>query len=137
MWILYATLAAFFAAITSILSKLGLEGVNSNVAMAIRTAVVLIMAWAMVFLTGRQTEIANISQRSLMFLVASGVATGASWYFFFRALQIGDVSRVVGIDKFSVVITMVLAFIFLGEVVTTKVVIGGVLITVGTLLLVL
>ena len=137
MWVLYAILAAAFAAITSIFSKLGLEGVHSNVAIAIRTSVVLFLAWLMVFVTKTQNQIVTITTKNLIFLILSGVATGASWYFFFKALQIGDVSRVAAIDKFSVVITMILAFIFLGEVVTTKVIIGGILITVGTLLLVL
>ena len=137
MWILYAFLAAFFAAITSILARIGLEGVNSNLATAIRTVVVLFMAWAIVFATGVWREIPNVAQRSWIFLGLSGLATGVSWLFFFAALQRGDVSRVVPIDKFSVVITMVLAFIILGEAVTVKTVIGGLLITAGTLVLVL
>ena len=137
MWILYAILAAFFAALTSIFAKLGITGVNSNLAVAIRTIVVLIMAWSIVFITGKQSDIANITQKSWIFLVLSGCATGASWLFFYKALQLGDVSKVVPIDKFSIVITMVMAFIILGESVNAKTIIGGVLITVGTLLFVL
>ena len=136
MWAVYAVLAALFAALTSISAKIGIENVNSNLATAIRTAVVLIVAWGIVFFTGRQNEIANISQRSWTFLVLSGCATGLSWLFFFKALQMGEVSKVVPIDKLSVVITMALAFVILGEVVTVKVVIGGALITIGTLFLV-
>jgi len=137
MWIVYALLAAVFAALTSILARIGIEGVNANLATAIRTVVVLVMAWGIVFFTGVWREVPEIGQRSWLFLVLSGLATGASWLFFFMALQRGDVSRVVPIDKFSVVITMVLAFIILGEPMTPKTIIGGVLITGGTLVLVL
>ena len=137
MWIIYALLAAVFAALTSILAKIGLDGVNSNVAVAIRTAVVLVMAWGIVFLTGRQGEIAAITQRSWLFLVLSGFATGLSWLFFFRALQLGEASRVIPIDKASVVIAMILAFAFLGETADVKTVAGGLLIAAGTLVLVL
>jgi len=137
MWILYAILAAVFAAATAILARIGIQGVNPNLATAIRTVVVLVMAWGIVFVTGVHRGIPDITTRSWIFLVLSGVATGASWLFFFRALQIGDVSRVVPIDKFSVVITMIMAFVFLGEAVTTKGVIGGILITIGTIILVL
>jgi len=137
MWAVFALLSAFFAALVAILARLGLEGVNSHLAVAIRTVVVMAMAWGMVFLTGNQLGIAQISQRNWVFLVLSGVATGLSWLFFFRALQIGEVSRVVPIDKFSVVITMVMAFVILGETVTLKVIIGGILITLGTLIMVL
>jgi transporter family protein len=137
MWILYALLAAFFAALTAILAKIGIEGVNSNLAVAIRTCVVLIMAWGLVFITGKQNEIADIAQKSWVFLILSGCATGLSWLFFYKALQLGDVSKVVPIDKLSVVITMVLAFIILGESVNAKTIIGGILITIGTLLFVL
>jgi transporter family protein len=137
MWIIYALLAAFFAALTSILAKIGIENVNPNLATAIRTVVVLVMAWGIVFITGQQSGIPNISQKSWIFLVLSGCATGLSWLFFFRALQIGDVSKVVPVDKISVVISMVLAFVILGEALTVKTVIGGVLITLGTLVLVL
>jgi len=137
MWILYAFLAAIFAALTSILARIGIEGVNSNLATAIRTVVVLFMAWGIVFMTSVWREIPNIGQRSWVFLGLSGIATGASWLFFFLALQRGDVSRVVPIDKFSVVITMVLAFTLLGEAVTTKAVIGGLFIALGTIIMIL
>lgn len=137
MWIVYALLAAFFAALTSILARIGIQNVNSNLATAIRTTVVLIIAWGIVFFTHKHHEIANIEQKSWIFLILSGMATGASWLFFFRALQIGDVSRVVPIDKFSVVITILLAFIFLGEAMTAKTIIGALLITAGTLVLIL
>lgn len=137
MWAVYALLAAVFAAITSILARIGIEGVNANLATAIRTVVVLVMAWGIVFITGVWREIPEIGQRSWTFLVLSGLATGASWLFFFMALQRGDVSRVVPIDKFSVVITMVLAFIILGEPMTPKTIAGGLLITGGTLVLLL
>ena len=137
MWVVYALLAAIFAALTSILARIGIEGVNANLATAIRTVVVLVLAWGIVFFTGVWREMPEISQRSWIFLTLSGLATGASWMFFFWALQRGDVSRVVPIDKFSVVITMVLAFIILGEPMTPKTIIGGILITGGTLVLVL
>lgn len=136
MWAVYALLAALFAALTSILAKIGLENVNANLATAIRTVVVLIFAWAIVFITGRQSELADINQRSWLFLTLSGVATGLSWLFFFRALQIGEASKVIPVDKFSVVIGIVLAFIVLGEPMTTKTVIGGLLITAGTFVLI-
>lgn len=136
MWIIYGSLAAFFAALTSILIKIGLEGVNSNVALAVRTVVILVMAWAMVFLTGSTRELSNISNRNMIFLIASGFATGASWYFFFRALAIGEVSRVATLDKFSVVITIVLAAVILGESLTPKMMIGAGLITLGMVLLI-
>jgi transporter family protein len=137
MWIVYALLAALFAALTSILAKIGIEGVNSNLATAIRTVVVLIMAWGIVFATGKHHDISGIAQKSWLFLTLSGLATGLSWLFFYKALQLGDASKVVPIDKFSVVISMVLAFIILGEAVTGKVIVGGILITLGTLLLIL
>jgi transporter family protein len=137
MWIVYALLAAVFAALTSILAKMGLENVNANLATAIRTAVVLIMAWGIVLVTGRYHEVADISRKSWLFLILSGGATGLSWLFFFKALQIGDASKVIPVDKISVVIAMVLAFIILGEAVTVKTIIGGLLITAGTLFLVL
>jgi len=136
MWILYALLAALFAALTSILAKLGLENVNSNLATAIRTVVVLIMAWGLVFITGKQHEVVNIAQRSWIFLTLSGCATGLSWLFYYKALQLGEASKVIPIDKFSVVISMVLAFVILGEAMTVKTIIGGLLITLGTLFLV-
>jgi transporter family protein len=137
MWVVYALLAALFAAGTSILAKIGLQGVDPNLGTAIRTVVVLLMAWGIVFITGVQRGITDITSRSWLFLVLSGLATGASWLFFFRALQLGPVSKVVPIDKVSVVIAMVLAFVFLGETMNAKAIIGGVLITVGTLTLVL
>ncbi|MGN6714236.1 EamA family transporter [Anaerocolumna jejuensis] len=137
MWIVYALLSALFAALTSILAKTGMKNVNSNVGTAIRTIVVLFMAWLIVFLTGKYKEIPNITQRSWIFLILSGIATGLSWLCYFKALQIGDASKVVPVDKFSVVITMVLAFLFLGEPLNTKTIAGGVLITFGMLVLVL
>jgi len=138
MWLLYALLAAVFAGVTAILAKIGITGVDANLAVAIRTTVVLVMAWLMVFVTGTNvSSISEITTRSWVFLVLSGVATGASWFFFFRALQVGDVSRVVPIDKLSVVITIVLAFVILGETVSWKGIVGAVLITIGTLFMVL
>lgn len=137
MWVLFAVLSAIFAALTSILAKVGIEGVNSNLATAIRTAVVLVMAWGIVLLTGTLGGISAITTRGWIFLVLSGLATGASWLCYYYALQIGDASRVVPIDKFSVVITMVLAFVFLYETVDWKTILGGVLITAGTLIMVL
>ena len=137
MWAVLAVLSAIFAALTSILAKVGIDGVNSNLATAIRTFVVLIMAWGMVFLTDAQGGIGSISRRSWIFLILSGLATGASWLCYYKALQMGDASKVVPIDKLSVVITLVLAFAFLHEKLTAKSVIGCVLITAGTLLMVL
>jgi transporter family protein len=136
MWVVYALLAALFAALTSILAKIGIEHVNSNLATAIRTVVVLIMAWGIVFVTGKHHELTNITQKSWLFLILSGCATGVSWLFFYKALQLGDVSKVVPIDKLSVVITIVLAFAILGEAVSAKTIIGGLLIAAGTLLLI-
>ncbi len=137
MWIIFALLSAFFAAATSILAKIGIEGINSNLATAIRTIVVLVMAWGIVFFTGTQGQISNISQKSWIFLVLSGIATGLSWLFYYKALQIGEASKVVPIDKFSVVISMVLAFIVLKEAITIKTVLGGIFITIGTFILIL
>jgi len=137
MWVLYAILSAVFAALTSVLAKIGIENVNANLATAIRTIVVLIMAWGIVFITGKQSGVADISQKSWIFLALSGIATGASWLFYYKALQIGEVSRVVPIDKFSVVISMILAFVILGESLTAKTIIGGILITAGTLAMIL
>ena len=137
MWVWFALLSAVFAALTSILAKLGIEGVDSNLATAIRTAVVLVMAWGIAFLTGKQHGIADIGPRSWLFLILSGLATGASWLFYYRALQLGEASRVAPIDKLSVVLTMVLAFLILHETVTVKGLVGGALITVGTLVLIL
>lgn len=137
MWFVFALLSAVFAALTSILAKVGVNGVNSNLATAIRTAVVLLMAWGMVFLTNAQSGIAEISKKSWLFLILSGLATGASWLCYYRALQIGEASKVVPIDKLSVVITLVLAFVFLHERFTPKSLIGCLLIGAGTLLMVL
>ena len=137
MWMLFAILSAVFAALTSILAKVGSDGVNSNLATAIRTVVVVIMAWGMVFLTNAQSGLDEISRKSWLFLILSGLATGASWLFYYRALQIGEASKVVPIDKLSVVITLVLAFVFLHEQVTPKSLLGCVLIGAGTLLMVL
>lgn len=136
MWILFAVLSAVFAALTSILAKVGIDGVNSNLATAIRTVVVVIMAWGMVFLTNVQGEITHISKKSWIFLILSGIATGASWLCYYRAIQIGEVSKVVPIDKMSVVLTLILAFIFLREEFTVKSIIGCVLIAAGTLVMV-
>lgn len=137
MWLLFALLSSIFAALTSILAKLGVDGVNSNLATAIRTSVVLVMAWGMVFITDTQKGITQISQKSWIFLIMSGLATGASWLCYYRALQSGDVSKVVPIDKLSVVITLVLAFVFLHEQLSVKSLIGCILISAGTLLMVL
>lgn len=137
MWFVFALLSAVFAALTSILAKVGVNGVNSNLATAIRTAVVLVMAWGMVFLTNAQSGLAEISKKSWLFLILSGLATGASWLCYYRALQIGEASKVVPVDKLSVVITLVLAFMFLHENFTTKSLLGCVLIGAGTLLMVL
>ncbi len=137
MWLLFAMLSAIFAALTSILAKVGIEGVNSNLATAIRTIVVVFMAWGMVFLTNAQNGIGQIGKKSWIFLILSGLATGASWLCYYRALQLGEASKVVPIDKLSVVITLVLAFVFLHEEFTAKSLIGCVLIGAGTLLMVL
>lgn len=137
MWLLFALLSSIFAALTSILAKVGIEGVNSNLATAVRTMVVVVMAWGMVFLTGAQSGIQEISKKSWIFLILSGLATGASWLCYYRALQIGEASKVVPIDKLSVVITLVLAFVFLHERFTPKSLVGCILIGIGTLIMVL
>lgn len=137
MWLVLAIGSAVFAALTSILAKIGISGVNSTLATAIRTVVVLAMSWGMVFLTNAQQGINEISRRSWLFLILSGLATGASWLFYYKALQMGDASKVVPIDKLSVVITLVLAFVFLHEQFTIKSAVGAVLITAGTLVMVL
>ena len=137
MWLVFALLSAVFAALTSILAKIGIEGVNSNLATAIRTVVVVLMAWGMVFLTHAQAGLGEISRKSWLFLILSGLATGASWLCYYRALQMGQASKVVPIDKLSVVITLVLAFVFLHEQFTAKSLIGCVLIGAGTLIMVL
>lgn len=137
MWLVFALLSAVFAALTSILAKIGIENVNSNLATAVRTVVVLVMAWGMVFLTNAQSGLSQISRKSWIFLILSGLATGASWLCYYKALQIGDASKVVPIDKLSVVITPVLAFVFLHEQFTAKSLAGCALIAAGTLLMVL
>ena len=137
MWLLFALLSAVFAALTSILAKIGIEGVNSNLATAIRTVVVVIMAWGMVFLTNAQNGLSEIGKKSWIFLIVSGLATGASWLCYYRALQVGEASKVVPIDKLSVVFTLILAFVFLHEQFTIKSLVGCILIGAGTLLMVL
>ena len=137
MWFVFALLSAVFAALTSILAKVGIDGVNSNLATAIRTVVVVVMSWGMVFLTNAQGCIMDISRKSWLFLILSGLATGASWLCYYKALQVGEASKVVPIDKLSVVITLVLAFVFLHEKFTPKSFIGCVLIGIGTLIMVL
>ena len=137
MWMIFAVLSAVFAALTSILAKIGIEGVNSNLATAIRTIVVVIMAWGIVFLTHAQNGLAEISKKSWIFLILSGLATGASWLCYYKALQMGDASKVVPIDKLSVVITLILAFVFLHEQFTAKSLIGCILIGAGALIMVL
>lgn len=137
MWFVFAILSAVFAALTSILAKVGIDGVNSNLATAIRTVVVVIMAWVMVFLTNNQSGLSEISKKSWVFLILSGLATGVSWLCYYKALQMGDASKVVPIDKLSVVITLILAFVFLGEQFTAKSLIGCILIGIGTLVMVI
>lgn len=137
MWIILAVLSSVFAALTSILAKIGIDGVNSHLATAIRTFIVLVMSWGMVFLTGKQGGISSISGKSWLFLILSGLATGASWLCYYRALQIGAASKVVAIDKMSIVITLVLAFVLLHETFTYKSAIGMVLITAGTIFMVI
>jgi len=137
MWFFFALLSAVFAALTSILAKIGIEGVPSNLVTAIRTVIVILMAWAMVFLTNSQTEIVNISRKSWLFLILSGLATGASWLCYYKALQMGNATEVSAVDKFSLIITLVLAFFFLQDVLTFKTIIGCILITIGTLVMIL
>lgn len=137
MWLVFAVLSAVFAALTSILAKVGIEGVNSNLATAIRTMVVVVMSWVMVFVTHAQSGLAGIGRKSWIFLILSGLATGASWLCYYKALQMGEVSKVVPIDKLSVVITLILAFVFLHEKFTVKSLIGCILIAAGTLVMVL
>ena len=136
MWIIFAILSAIFAALTSILAKIGIEGVNSNLATAVRTIVVVLMAWFMVFITGNQNGIVDISKKSWIFLILSGIATGSSWLCYYKALQLGEVSKVVPIDKLSIVISISLAFIFLGEQIALKTLIGCSLIVVGTFIMI-
>lgn len=137
MWFVFALLSSIFAALTSILAKVGIDGVNSNLATAIRTVVVVVMSWGMVFITHAQNGLTSISKKSWIFLIVSGIATGASWLCYYKALQMGDASKVVPVDKLSVVITMVLAFVFLHEEFNIKSLVGCILITIGTLLMVL
>ena len=137
MWVVFALLSAFFAALTSILAKIGIQNVNSNLATAIRTIVVLIMSWGIVFATGKHNEVLSIGQKNIIFLTLSGIATGLSWLCYYRALQIGEASKVMPVDKFSLVIGMVMAFVILKETITAKTIIGGVLITIGTFVLIL
>ena len=137
MWVVFAVLSAVFAALTSILAKVGIDGVNSNLATAIRTVVVVLMSWGMVFLTHSQSGLQEISKRSWIFLILSGLATGVSWLCYYKALQLGDASKVVPIDKLSVVITILLAFIFLHEEFTAKSLIGCILIGIGTMIMVI
>ncbi len=137
MWFILALLSAIFAALTSILAKVGIEGVNSNLATAVRTGVVLLMAWGMVFITNTQSGIFEIERKSWIFLILSGLATGASWLCYYKALQIGEASKVVPVDKLSVVITLILAFVFLHEKLTPKSILGCLLIAAGTLLMVI
>lgn len=137
MWFVFALLSSIFAALTSIFAKIGIDGINSNLATAIRTVVVVFMAWGMVLVTNTQTDIAAISRRSWLFLILSGLATGASWLCYYRALQIGEVSKVVPVDKFSIVITVLLAFVFLHEPMTAKTIVGLLLITAGTFVMIL
>lgn len=137
MWFIFALLSAVFAALTSILAKVGIEGVNSNLATAIRTVIVVVMAWGMVFLTHAQNGLSGISKKSWIFLILSGLATGASWLCYYRALQLGEASKVVPVDKLSVVITLALAFLFLHEEFTAKSLLGCILIGAGTLVMVI
>lgn len=137
MWLVFALLSSVFAALTSILAKVGIESVNSSLATAIRTVVVLLMSWLMVFITDAQGSITEISKKSWLFLILSGIATGASWLCYYKALQTGDVSKVVPIDKLSVVLTLIMAFAFLGEMFTAKSLVGCLLITAGTIVMLL
>lgn len=136
MWLIFAILSSVFAALTSILAKIGIDGVNSNLATAIRTAVVLALSWLMVFVTGAQSGISEINKRNWMFLILSGLARGASWLCYYKALQIGEASKVIPIDKMSVVLTLILAFIFLHEQFTAKTLVGIIFLTTGTILMI-
>ena len=137
MWFLFALLSSVFAALTSILAKIGIEGVNSNLATAVRTVVVVIMAWVVVFMTNTQSSLPDIGRKSWIFLILSGLATGASWICYYKALQMGDASKVAPVDKFSIVLTVILAFLFLHEQITIKKLAGIVLITAGTFFMIL
>lgn len=136
MWLIFAILSSVFAALTSILAKIGIDGINSNLATAIRTAVVLALSWLMVFVTGAQSGISEINKRNWIFLILSGLATGASWLCYYKALQIGEASKVIPIDKMSVVLTLILAFIFLHEQFTAKTLVGIIFLTTGTILMI-
>ena len=136
MWLIFAILSSVFAALTSILAKIGIDGVNSNLATAIRTAVVLALSWLMVFVTGVQSGISEINKRNWMFLILSGLATGTSWLCYYKALQTGEASKVIPIDKMSVVLTLILAFIFLHEQFTAKTLVGIIFLTTGTILMI-
>lgn len=136
MWAVFALLSAFFAALTSILAKIGMENINSNLATAIRTIVVLLISWAFVFIIGKHSEINTLTTKSWIFLILSGIATGLSWLCYFKALQMGEASKVIPVDKFSIVLGIALAVIILNETLTAKTVIGGLLITAGTLVLI-
>lgn len=136
MWWLYALLSALFASLTAIFAKVGITGVNSNLATAIRTVIILIVAWGIVLVRGEAKGIATLSKQNLIFLIVSGIATGLSWIFYFKALQIGKVSQVAPIDKLSVALTIILSVLFLGETLTLKTVIGAVLIMAGTIVLI-
>ncbi|UKI56225.1 MAG: EamA family transporter [Treponema succinifaciens] len=136
MWLIFAILSSVFAALTSIFAKIGIDGVNSNLATAIRTAVVLALSWLMVFVTGAQSGISEINKRNWMFLILSGLATGASWLCYYKALQIGEASKVIPIDKMSVVLSLILAFIFLHEQFTAKTLVGIIFLTTGTILMI-
>ena len=136
MWLIFAILSSVFAALTSILAKIGIDGVNSNLATAIRTAVVLALSWLMVFVTGAQSGISEINKRNWMFLILSGLATGASWLCYYKALQIGEASKVIPIDKMSVVLSLILAFIFLHEQFTAKTLVVIIFLTTGTILMI-
>jgi transporter family protein len=137
MWVVYALLSALFAALTSIFAKIGVENVNSHLATAVRTIVVLALAWGIVFMNGQQQGLAHITPKSWLFLILSGGATGLSWLFYFRALQMGEAAKVIPVDKFSVVISIVLAFAVLGETISVKTILGGLFITIGTFILIL
>lgn len=137
MWKLYAVLSAVFASLTAIFAKIGIKDVNSNLATAVRTVVILVIAWGIVFLTGAQKGLGNITRHSWLFLILSGMGTGLSWLFYFKAIQLGDVSKVAPIDKSSIVLTIILSFVVLGEVADTKTIIGGLLIALGTFVLII
>ena len=136
MWIVFALLSAVFAALTSIFAKIGIDGVNSNLATAVRTVVVVVMSWLMVFITNNQSGLAQISKKSWVFLILSGIATGASWLCYYRALQLGKTTEVAAVDKLSIIFTLVLVFIFLHDTFTVKSLIGCALIATGTILMV-